>query len=108
MVAVLSLEQYLAAESTMICLSNSRLVSYVARMNIQLLKAIDFNNKMRERGCPKTATVQKVCRTARNETEVRQTLDAIWENSIKSEEILKKLVLDNEDLYRFERILDNA
>lgn len=84
------------------------LASYVARMNIQLLKAVDFNDKLRERGCPKAVTVQRVCRTARNETEVRRTLDAIWEKSKESEEILKRLMLDNEDLYQFERMLDNT
>ena len=53
------------------------LPSYASRMNIQLLKASDFNKKLRERGCRK-ATVQKICKFAKNEDEVREILEMIW------------------------------
>jgi hypothetical protein len=53
------------------------LATYAARMNIQLLKASDFNSKLRERGVPKEVTVQKICRIARDEKEVREVLEAI-------------------------------
>jgi len=46
-------------------------------MNIQLLKASDFNEKLHERGVPKDVTVQRICRLARDEGEVRELLEAI-------------------------------
>ena len=84
------------------------LASYAARMNIQLLKAADFNSKLRERGCAKPVTVQKICRIARNENEVREMLDAVWENSGRSEEIFARVVEKNKELYEFERMLQET
>lgn len=75
---------------------------------MQLLKAADFNSKLRERGCAKSATVQKICRIARAENEVRETLDAIWENSGRSEEIFARVAEKNEELYKFERMLEET
>jgi len=49
-----------------------------SRSNLQLVTAADFNNKLRERGCPRKVTVQKVCRQARDEDEVRETLGSVW------------------------------
>jgi hypothetical protein len=82
------------------------LASYTARMNIQLLKATDFNEKLRGRGVPKTVTVQKICRYAKDEMEVRETLDAVWENSVKAKEILAKVVKKNGQVYEFEKMLE--
>jgi len=45
--------------------------TYLARINIQLLKASDFNKKLHEHGCPKKLTVQKICEVAKDE-EVRE------------------------------------
>jgi len=42
--------------------SNLSLPSYAQRVNIQLLKAVDFNQKLRDRGAPKSVTVQRICR----------------------------------------------
>ena len=82
------------------------LASYVARMNIQLLKAADFNSKLRDRGCAKQVTVQKICRIATDEGEVREVLDDIWTKPAKSEEILAKVAEKNKELYEFERMLE--
>ncbi|MFQ6074973.1 MAG: hypothetical protein ACE5Z5_02400 [Candidatus Bathyarchaeia archaeon] len=82
------------------------LASYAARMNIQLLKATDFNEKLREKGVPKAVTVQKICRYARDEKEVREILEAVWENPAKSDDILRKTVLKNQEIYEFEKILE--
>jgi len=38
------------------------LATYAARSNLQLLKAADFNDRLRERGCLASVTVQKICR----------------------------------------------
>jgi len=61
------------------------LPAYAAKMNIQLLKASDFNQKLRERSIPKNVTVQRICRVARDENEVRELLDFIWKYPEKSE-----------------------
>ena len=82
------------------------LASYAARMNIQLLKAADFNEKLRGRGCPRKVTVQKVCKIAKDEDDVRKILEEIWGNPEKSEGILAKTVEKNKNLYEFEKMLE--
>ena len=77
-------------------------------MNIQLLKAADFNSKLRERGCAKSVTVQKICRIAKDENEVREILDAVLENSAKSEEVLVSVAERNHEIYKFERMLEET
>jgi len=49
-------------------------------------------------------TVQKVCRLARDE--VRRTLDYLWSDSEVADKILRELQEGNEDLYRFEKMLE--
>jgi hypothetical protein len=83
------------------------LATYAARMNIQLLKAADFNEKMRERGVAKEITVQRICKAAKGEKEVREVLQAIWENPEKSNETLSKMVEKNKDVYDFEKMLED-
>jgi hypothetical protein len=82
------------------------LASYAARMNIQLLKAADFNQKLHEKGCPKKVTVQKVCKIAKDEGDVREILDALWKNPQRGEEILAEAMEKNKDVYGFERMLE--
>jgi hypothetical protein len=86
--------------------STISLAQYTARRDLQLLKASDFNQKLRERGCPKGVTVQKVCKRARDEQEVRKILDRIWKQPEKGDEILNELLWKNKDLYEFERMLE--
>ena len=85
--------------------STISLASYTARMNIQLLKGADFNEKLQKKGCSKRVTVQKVCKIARDEEEVRQILDAIWKNPENSEEILVEALQRNKEVYEFEKML---
>ena len=80
----------------------ARLAQYAARRNLQLATAAGFNAKLRELGCPKGMTVQKVCRLARDE--VRRTLDYVWSDSEGAARILEELQEGNEDLYRFENL----
>jgi len=82
------------------------LAQYAARRNLQLVTAAEFNVKLRQRGCAKGVTVQKVCRLARDEGEVRRTLDYLWGDSDGAAKILKDLQEGNEDLYRFEKMLE--
>ena len=70
------------------------------------MTAAEFNVKLRERGCLKVVTVQKVCRLARDEDEVRRTLDYVWSDSEGASGILGELQVGNEDLYRFEKMLE--
>src|SRR5208282_102517 len=50
------------------------LAQYIARMNIQLLKATDLNEMLHTRGVEKSVTVQKICTRARKEAEAREML----------------------------------
>jgi len=82
------------------------LAIYAGRLNIHLLKASDFNAKLREMGCALNVTVQRICRLARDEMEVREVLDAIWRSPDKAEEILAMIAAKNQQLYEFERMLE--
>jgi len=84
------------------------LPQYAARRNLQLVTAADFNVKLRERGCPKGVTVQKVCRLARDEEDVRRTLDHMWSDPEGAAKILGELQVVNEDIYKFEKMLETA
>jgi hypothetical protein len=86
--------------------STISLASYAARMEMQLLKAADFNEKLREKGCQKKVTVQKVCKIAKDEEDVRELLDALWKDSDRGEEILAEATERNEKIYRFEKMLE--
>jgi histidine ammonia-lyase len=55
---------------------------------------------------PQKVTVQKVCKVAKNEKEVREVLDAVWENIGRNEEILARVAEKNEEIYKFERMLE--
>jgi len=85
--------------------SSIRLTEYAARRNLQLVTAVDFNKMLRSRGCPKEATVQKACRAARDEAQVRKALDAFWEKPAEAVGTLGRLSQENQDLYRFEEML---
>jgi hypothetical protein len=87
--------------------STISLASYAARMNIQLLKASDFNKKLGVRGVQKNVTVQKICRYARNEKEVRKILEKVWENPGNSQDILDNVTEKNKEVYEFEKMLEN-
>jgi len=84
------------------------LASYAARTNIQLLKAADFNQKLHEKGCSKKVSVQKVCKIAKDENEVREILDVMWKNPEKGEEILGKALGKNADIYGFEKMMEET
>jgi hypothetical protein len=83
------------------------LASYAARLNIQLLRASDFNEKLHERGCPVGVSVQRICKTASNEDEVSSILTEIWEKPTKSEEVITRVQVKNKAVYEFEEILDS-
>ena len=49
-----------------------------------------------------------LCKTARNEHEVRQLLDNIWEKTGESEEILARASDTNADIFEFEKMLEES
>ena len=57
-----------------------KLPQYAGRRSLQVVTASNFNGKLREIGRPRKVTVQKICRLASNEEEVRSILDAFWMN----------------------------
>ena len=85
--------------------STITLTEYTARSNLQLATAADFNKMLRKHGCPKEATVQKACRAARDEAQVRGLLDAFWEKPGEAVDALGKATQGNQDVYRFEEML---
>jgi hypothetical protein len=82
------------------------LTSYAARMNIQMLKAADFNTKLHQRGCPIQVSVQKICKVAKDEKQVREILENVWKDSEKSKEILDMFTEKNRRVYEFEKMLE--
>jgi uncharacterized protein (DUF2164 family) len=83
------------------------LASYAARVNIQLLKISDFNEKLRQKGCPKGISVQKICKLAKDENETRKCLELIWQNPSKADEVLADILRENRGVYEFENLLEN-
>jgi len=80
--------------------------AYAARMNIQLLKAVDFNSRLHKRGCPTATSVQKICKIAKNEKEVREILENLWKKPKNSEQIIAKSIEYNKAVYEFEKLLE--
>ena len=75
---------------------------------MQLLKAADFNEKLRERGIPKEATVQRICRVAKDEGDVRQVIDKIWDDTESSAKVLSEIADKNSEIYSFEKMLEET
>jgi hypothetical protein len=88
--------------------SSISLPSYAQRMNIQLLKAVDFNQRLRERGVQKYVTVQKICRASKDEADVRETLEKIWDAPKSGREILSEVISTNKEVYDFEQMLEET
>ena len=78
------------------------LATYASRMKVQLLKASDFNEKLRENGCALETTAQKICKAARNENDVRRLLEEIWKTPSDAERLLTEAAQRNRDVYDFE------
>jgi hypothetical protein len=83
------------------------LASYVSRMNIQLLRAADFNEKLHEHGCHSETSSQGICRIARDESDVRQLLDELWEKPFEAERLLAGAAQRNKEIYDLETKLQH-
>nr|AFK24944.1 hypothetical protein Josef01_19c08_01 [uncultured archaeon] len=82
------------------------LAQYAERLNVQLLRAADFNVKLRDKGVPKDATVQKICKAARDERDVRRMLDAVWEKPEDAKDVLDRAIKTNSSVFKFEEELE--
>jgi hypothetical protein len=83
------------------------LAQYASRVNVQLLRASDFNQKLHDRQVPKEVTVQKICRAARNEDDVRKMLDGIWDKPENAAKVLSDTIAANSDVFKFEEELED-
>jgi hypothetical protein len=81
------------------------LPEYARRMNIQLIKSADLNQKLHQKGVETYVTVQKVCRLAKDEKQVRETLTKIWNQPNKARGYLNELTHENKELFEFEKQL---
>jgi urease gamma subunit len=82
------------------------LPAYAARIKLELVSAADLNEKLRDRGVKKEITVQEICRIAKDEKEVRETLSRIWEKPQTAREITSQVITKNRSVYEFEKILE--
>ncbi|MEP0824872.1 MAG: hypothetical protein HRF40_05250 [Nitrososphaera sp.] len=82
------------------------LAQYAERLNVQLLRASDFNEKLRDREAPKDVTVQKICKAARDERDVRRMLDLIWDKPEDAKNALNNAIKANDSVFKFEEELE--
>jgi hypothetical protein len=83
------------------------LAQYAERLNVQLLRASNFNEKLRDREIPKDVTVQKICKAARDERDVRRLLDSIWDKPEDAKNMLSNAIKANDSIYKFEEELES-
>lgn len=84
------------------------LAQYAARKNLDLIKASDLNQRLRNRNVDQFVTVQKICRFVQDEDEVRDTLKKIWNQPEKARDFLTELAEKNKELYEFEKMLEET
>nr|HXG06767.1 hypothetical protein [Nitrososphaera sp.] len=55
---------------------------------------------------PKDVTVQKICKAARDERDVRRMLDVIWEKPEGAKDVMDNAIKTNNSVYKFEEELE--
>jgi hypothetical protein len=83
------------------------LAQYTSRMNIKLLRPADFNKKLREHGVDKRTMVQRICRIAKDEKQVRELMNIVWNRPTDSQAILIEILNRNKNVFDFEQALTN-
>jgi DNA-binding MarR family transcriptional regulator len=106
-IPVFAAETYNPKEKVIVNGEKITLSQYAVRMNIRLLRPTDFNEKLREHKIDKRLTVQKICRVCKDENEVRHALGNVWNEPMKMEEVLFNSFCKNQNVYEFEKALDN-
>ena len=81
----------------------------VDKIRLSLRQSVSHSTMraLRERGCSSRVTVQKICKTAKNENEVREILDTMWENTGRSGDLLE-VQQKNKKIYEFEKTLEES
>jgi len=74
-------------------------------MNTKLLRPADFNEKLRIHGVDKYLTVQRICKVCKDEKEIRQVLDEVWNEPSKVQTILAEAISVNKNVFKFEQVL---
>ena len=82
------------------------LAAYCARLNIEILKASDFNRRLIDRGVDKFVSVQKICRAAKNEEQVRSMFDVIWQKPSEARSTLSEAMQQNADVFAREKEME--
>lgn len=82
------------------------LAQYANRMNIKLLRPVDLNEELRERDVDKKVSVQKIYRIFKDERQVREVLDQLWNQSKKAQEILIETSDQNNNVFEFEKVIN--
>lgn len=82
------------------------LAQYAARMNIEVLWASELNSQLHSHGVAKRVSVQKICKAAGNEDEVRSLLDRIWEKPDQAEALLSEAIQKNRSVYELEELIE--
>lgn len=81
------------------------LSQYAARCNIQLIRTVDLNEKLKQRGTDGEVTVQRICGNCRNEEEVKAVLDEIWDSPEDASSLLNKITMKNKTIFDLEHKL---
>jgi hypothetical protein len=81
------------------------LPKYAERNNIKILKAVDFNRQLAQIGVPKNCTVQKICRAARDEQDVKRILGEVWAKPGEAEAALRSALEQNTAIYDLEALM---
>jgi hypothetical protein len=81
------------------------LSQYAARCNIQLIRTADLNEKLRQRGCEASTTVQRICRVCQDEEEVRDVPDGMWLSPHDAVALLNEVALRNQTIFDLEQKL---
>lgn len=50
---------------------------------------------------------QKISRVCKDEKDVRSVLDEIWQNPKKAQEVLSRIMMENQGVFEFEKALNN-
>jgi hypothetical protein len=81
------------------------LTQYASRMNIKLLRPADFNERLRDHGVNKRITVQKICKTCKDENDLRAVVDVVWEEPSRAQEAMNEAIPRNQHVFEFEKQL---
>jgi len=68
-------------------------------------RASEFNERLRSKEVAKEITIQRTCRTARDENEVGKLMDQIWDHPSMAPEVSAEAVQKNVDVSDLEEEL---